>query len=64
MHLRSTKLKNVENITQINSNIDNAVIRKVSNTTFLGIIVDENLTWKAHIDNLTKKLSTAVQLES
>ena len=33
-------------------------IEKVSNFNFLGVILDECLTWKPHIDKLAIKLST------
>ena len=26
----------------------------MNNTKFLGVIIDENLTWKNHIDGITK----------
>ena len=33
-------------------------IEKVSETKFLGVIIDENLSWDAHIKSLTKKLAS------
>ena len=32
-------------------------IKQVSTTKFLGVTIDENLTWLPHIENLSKKLS-------
>ena len=39
--------------------IGNETIKQVSKTKFLGIIIDDKLTWDAHINNLCKKLSSA-----
>ena len=35
------------------------IIKKVIETKFLGVIVDENLSWKPHIAKLNKKLKSA-----
>ena len=35
----------------------NKEIYRVSNTKFLGVFVDEKLSWNNHIDNLCKTLS-------
>ena len=35
--------------------IDNRMINQVSETKFLGIYIDENLSWKSHIQTKTKK---------
>ena len=37
--------------------IENNDIERVSNTKFLGVMIDEKLTWKQHISNLKVKLS-------
>ena len=37
--------------------INSMEIEKVSDFNFLGVILDECLTWKPHIDKLTSKLS-------
>ena len=39
--------------------IDNRMINQVSETKFLGIYIDENLSWKSHIQNITKKVARA-----
>ena len=39
--------------------INGTEIKKVSETKFLGIIIDENLNWDTHIRQLTKKLASA-----
>jgi hypothetical protein len=37
--------------------IDNKVINKVSTTKFLGILIDNNLSWKSHNSHVTKTIS-------
>ena len=37
--------------------IDGNIINRVSQTKFLGVIIDDKLTWKPHLDSLNKKLS-------
>jgi len=39
--------------------INNVPIKKVSETKFLGVIIDDKLNWSAHILYLTKKLRSA-----
>ena len=39
--------------------ISNETITQVSETKFLGIIIDDKLTWDSHIKNLSRKLSSA-----
>ena len=41
-------------------NISNYSIDRVKETTFLGVILDEHLTWKSHIHNVARKVSKAV----
>ena len=36
--------------------INNNFITQVKNTTFLGIVLDEFLTWRDHIDLVSKKI--------
>ena len=36
--------------------INNTIIKKVTHTKFLGIIIDENLSWDNHITDLKRKL--------
>ena len=40
--------------------IRNHKIKKVDNVRFLGIIINEKLTWEHHIENLTKKLNLSM----
>ena len=37
--------------------IDNKYIEQVDTTKFLGILIDNNLTWKAHTSHVTKIVS-------
>ena len=37
--------------------LDDVKLARVNNTKFLGVIIDENLTWKEHIDGITKTIS-------
>jgi hypothetical protein len=53
--------RNTKNSTHQNQNlslvIGSANIKKVSQTTFLGIVLDEKLSWECHIKTLAVKLS-------
>ena len=40
--------------------INNSVIEKVSNTKFLGVVIDEELTWRPHVEYLSKKLRCSI----
>ncbi len=37
--------------------IDNKIITKVPSAKYLGVILDEDLTWEEHIENLNKSLT-------
>jgi hypothetical protein len=37
--------------------LDDTELERVNRTKFLGVIIDENLTWKNHIDGITKTIS-------
>ena len=43
-------------------NIDNSSITRVRATQFLGIIIDEKLTWKDHISLVRSKLEFCIEL--
>jgi len=49
------KLKTIPNIKLCNNNL-----QRVDKTKFLGIIIDEHLTWKNHIDYITKKIMKSI----
>ena len=40
--------------------IDDSEVKEVSTFKFLGITVDQNLTWKNHVDDLAKKYSRSI----
>ena len=35
--------------------LENAVIKQVTETKFLGVLIDQHLSWKPHIDFVSKK---------
>ena len=37
--------------------LDNVELSRVNKTKFLGVLIDENLTWKDHIDAISKRMS-------
>ena len=37
--------------------LDDVKLARVNNTKFLGVIIDENLIWRNHIDGITKTTS-------
>ena len=47
--------KNKKVNSSINISINNNNIRQVTNITFLGIVIDQFLTWSNHLDLITKK---------
>ena len=40
--------------------IDNQPINQVTETAFLGVILDKNLTWKPHISHIANKISKSI----
>ena len=46
----------------ITINIDGNVINKVSSTKFLGIHIDDQLTWKEHINTVYSKVSKSLSI--
>ena len=53
-------LKNVTNQTRCKLSTGNIEIGQTNTAKFLRIIIDSNLTWKPHIDNVTKKVAKSV----
>ena len=39
------------------TSVDNTTIERVKETTFLGVIMDEKVSWQNHIDQLEQKLA-------
>ena len=40
--------------------LENTVIKQVMETKFLGVLIDQHLSWKSHIDFVSKKISKSV----
>ena len=45
---------------KLNVKIDNIIINPTENTTFLGVVLDRHLSWKSHIDKITKQISKGI----
>jgi hypothetical protein len=57
---RMTSIDKYDNCT-LQCNIDiileNTSLQRLTSTKFLGVIIDENLTWKNHINGISKTIS-------
>ena len=42
--------------------IENNILEQVDNTKFLGVYIDQHLTWKTHVNFITAKISKSVGL--
>ena len=42
--------------------LENTVIKQVTETKFLGVLIDQHLSWKPHIDFVSKKISKSVEI--
>jgi hypothetical protein len=51
-HMTSVKVEH-----NLNVILDDSILERVKQTKFLGVLIDENLTWKPHIDCVAKTLS-------
>ena len=40
--------------------MDNIFIERENDTKFLGVLIDENLIWKQHINNVSTKISKSI----
>ena len=40
--------------------IDGINLERETVTKFLGVIIDENVTWKAHINTISRKISKSI----
>ena len=49
--------QSINNNTNLNLKIDNEPLPIVTQTKFLGITIDNQLTWKEHINNILRKIS-------
>ena len=57
-HVNSPKYNN--NVELLDIKMNNQIIRRVSHTKFLGVLIDEKLTWNNHISDVTNKISKNV----
>jgi len=48
----------------LNLKIDNECIKRVNETKFLGLIIDDHLRWKAHIKHISSKISKGIGIIS
>ena len=46
----------------ISINVRDHTIKEVTETKFLGVIIDNKLCWKAHINYISKKISKSISL--
>ena len=42
--------------------LENTVIKQVTETKFLGVLIDQHLSWKPHIDFVSKQISKSVRI--
>ena len=49
-----------QNISAYNLKIDNVVLTKANSCKFLGIIIDESLSWKTQLSSINSKISRAI----
>ena len=47
-------------MTTMNINIDGVPINQSNESESLGLIIDENLSWRAHIHEFSKKVSSSI----
>ena len=61
LNAQKTKLmvfhRKQKHVDEINVQINGTKIKRVESFNFLGIMLDENLTWKSHIEIVGKKIS-------
>ena len=58
--LLGTWQKTSENNDNARIILDKTPLKRVDKTKFLGVTIDKNLTWKNHIDNMSKSISRGV----
>ena len=61
-HFMIFKAKNKKMNLDLNIKIGNEIIERVNNTNFLGLIIDDDLSWKHHIIKVTSKYQSYVGL--
>ena len=58
IHFKPSNMENAVTA-EFDVKIGDEIIKQVSETKFLGITIDNKLSWDTHINNLSKKLSCA-----
>ncbi len=53
----SNKQKSTKKLSEIKHNINGHTLEMVKSIHYLGVDVDENLTWEVHVKSLTRVLS-------
>ena len=57
MIMGTPHMTSAEILQNINVLLDDTSLERVDYTKFLGVLIDENLTWKTHINCVSKTLS-------
>ena len=60
MIIRSCQRLLVHSNEHINIEIDGIAIKRVNETKSLGLQIDEHLTWAQHVENISKKIASAI----
>ena len=60
MHFKPKSAKAVDENQTLQLEIDGFVLKRCTETRFLGVIIDEQLNWDAHIKHLKRKLNYAI----
>ena len=53
---------NKRNIPNLNIQLNNSNLDMVSETTFLGVVIDNKLSWKAHVKYVSSKISKSIAI--
>jgi len=59
LYSRSTCLRTQPFSQTLHLKLNGVKLKQVSSTKFLGVTIDENLTWEQHMDTLVRKLASA-----
>ena len=53
---------NTSNRDNVSITVNNQIINEISETKFLGVMLDNKLYWDAHIKHITDKMSKSVSI--
>ena len=59
-HLVSIVNNELAKIINVPLTLENTMIKQVTETKFLGVLIDQHLSWKPHTDFVSKKISKSV----